>query len=122
MNYFTVYLILILDNISMTLTVIAIILSAMLIAALIILLAAYYVGDDICEFPIKNTIKIFISIYLLIVLMAIFCPNTRQAATIYLLPKIANNKSMQKLPSQTANLLLLEVKKEMDSLNAGIKK
>ena len=58
----------------------------------------------------------------MIVLMAIFCPNTRQAAAIYLLPKIANNKSMQKLPSQTANLLLLEVKKDMDSLSSGVKK
>lgn len=121
MSYFSVYLILILDNISMTLTVIAIILSVMLIIALVILLSAYEDGG-IGEFPIKNTTKIFIPLYLLITLTAIFCPNTKQAATIYLLPKIANNKSMQKLPSRAANLLLLEVKKEMDSLNDGVKK
>jgi hypothetical protein len=39
------------------------------------------------------------------IVCGIFIPNTKQAAVIYLLPKIANNEQVQKVPENFVKLL-----------------
>lgn len=128
MSYFAVYFILILDNIKEALPPIIIISILMFGVAVFLFCAGSAAIEDCCndknKDKYKNLVaglvnkifKIGLPVFFISVFLAIFCPTTKQAATIYLLPKIASNKSMQQLPSQTANLLLLEVKKEIASL------
>jgi len=88
--------------------------------------SAWFIVADCCE--IENTRELLykflkkiykiVSVFLIfLIIFLTFCPSTKQAATIYLLPKITSNKSMQQLPSKTAQLLLTEVKKEINTLN-----
>lgn len=42
---------------------------------------------------------------LLVCLCGVFVPSTKEFAAIYLIPKIANNEQMQKIPDNAAKLL-----------------
>jgi F0F1-type ATP synthase assembly protein I len=120
-----VYLILMLDNINNMLHIITggCTFLLIVIGSTTIILIIYYFSDateaqkNTISLVLKKTFKVFIPIYLLFIFILTFCPTTKQAATIYLLPKIANNKSLQELPSKTAEMLLLEVKKEIRSID-----
>jgi len=124
MNYFLVYLILMLDTWKAAFIALIIICSIILIIVII----TWFMSDDgvYASESEKESDKIltkkigkiaFITLIISFVFV-IFCPTTKQVATIYLLPKITSNKSMQELPSKTAELLLIEVKKEINTINA----
>jgi len=127
MNYFLIYLILMLDHWVGAFVLICIICSIILLIDIFgwILMHAEDIGSYSSNSEIKsnNTLikkifKITFIVFIISFIFAILCPNTKQAATIYLLPKITSNKNMQQLPSKTAQLLLMEVKKEINTINA----
>ena len=127
MNYFLIYLILMLDHWVGAFVLICIICSIILLIDIFgwILMHAEDIGSYSSNSEIKsnNTLikkifKITFIVFIISFVFVIFCPTTKQVATIYLLPKITSNKSMQELPSKTAELLLIEVKKEINTINA----
>lgn len=126
MSYFLLYLILILDNISHSLYVILPMLTIAIFIFIIAFIATFNADEHDAEdvetkihFFAKKILNIMVPFLIICIFLVTFLPTTKQAATIYLLPKIASNKNMQQLPSKTAELLLLEVKKEIASLNVN---
>ena len=70
-------------------------------------------NEDIPNLPFKKTvIVIFCTLFLLFTLT----PSTKQFAVIYLLPKIANNKEVQKLPDNTVKLLNEQMEQWIEKL------
>lgn len=119
MSYFLLYIILMLDTwcaASISLVVICIMILIVDIIGWLIILDDTCVSENVKK-SIKKVGKIAFITFIISFVFATFCPTTKQAATIYLLPKLASNKSMQQLPSKTAELLLKEVKKEINTLN-----
>jgi hypothetical protein len=62
------------------------------------------------------------TIFFLSLLCTIFTPSTKEAAAIYLIPKIANNEQMQKIPDNAAKLLNAKMEQWIDDTLAEKKK
>jgi quinol-cytochrome oxidoreductase complex cytochrome b subunit len=97
-----------LDNIQETTTIIFTVF-LVLIVLFIIIMVFYKLADDYDEN--NKEIKYFAKqIYHLIIVAAIlmgitcFIPNTKQAAAIYFVPKVINNKQIRKMPDKLVTL------------------
>lgn len=73
-------------------------------AALMVTNGSVYLEDRTIK-KAKYLSMFFGFISLVSISTAIFMPSTKQAAIIYLLPRIANNEEVQKLPSNATKLL-----------------
>lgn len=60
--------------------------------------------DDIIKGLQKKIKSIFI-IAIIVWILAALCPNTKEMAAIYLIPKIANNQHIQQIPDKALNIL-----------------
>lgn len=90
---FQLYLILMLDNVCAVTTTIAVIL-----AIVTFIFGALSFDVDLTERDRRCARKIFkrlVPIFILSLSAAVFIPNTKQAATIFLVPKVLNNEKLQ---------------------------
>ena len=90
---FQLYLILMLDGVRVVTTTIAVIL-----ALITCVIAGISVDSDLryeCREWARKQLKCLIPVFVLSLLLATFIPNTKQAATIFLAPKILNNEKIQ---------------------------
>lgn len=53
----------------------------------------------------KALVRKFLAPFIIISLIFCLCPTTKQITVIYLLPKIANNEHVQKIPTQALTVL-----------------
>jgi len=78
------------------------------IAALIVGFIATCAGElwnDDCWPVVKKSWKWGIISFIIFMFVSFFVPSTKQAAAIYLIPKIANNEHVQKLPDNAMRFL-----------------
>ena len=82
------------------------------LCAMIPLIIAYFAAemheledDDKVKVRFIKWIKRSLALIAASVLIASIVPNTKEAAVIYLLPKIANNEQVQKVPENFVKLL-----------------
>jgi len=72
------------------------------------LTVACWVNDDKNELPIKKAVKCYIaiaSIWAFFMLSNLFIPTTREAATIFVLPRVANSKMvMEEIPKEAREI------------------
>ena len=90
---FQMYLLLMLDSIC---TVTAI--TTIILAFVTFVIGVMSVASDVDEEGHKwarKFLKYLVPIFVLSLLSAIFIPNTKQAATIFLVPKVLNNEKVQ---------------------------
>lgn len=90
---FQLYLILMLDGVRVVTTTIAIIL-----AIVTFIFGGLSVDDSITEEGHRHArkrLKYLVPVFILSLSAAVFIPNTEQAATIFLAPKILNNEKIQ---------------------------
>jgi hypothetical protein len=66
--------------------------------------------------------KISIPIFILGLLGVTLVPTSKQAAAIYLLPKIANNEQVQQIPGKTMDLLNGKLDQWLDDMRGKEKK
>ncbi len=88
-----IYWIIMLDNITMALSLGSII--------AVIIMGAWTIGMLIEEIRFHWSYAVALILSIFIVLSAIFVPNSKQMATIYVLPKIVNNEKVQSLGNRT---------------------
>jgi hypothetical protein len=50
-------------------------------------------------------VKISVVVFLVAIMMQVFTPSTKEFAAIYLIPKIANNEQVQRVPDNFVKLL-----------------
>lgn len=85
-----------------------------LFAFLVCVIIYFATLGDKKPFPIQYAMKIA-SIFLLIsALMLVFVPSSKEAAAIYLLPKVVNNEEVQKIPNNAVKLLNAKMEEWMD--------
>lgn len=90
---FQMYLLLMLDSICMMTAIIT-----ALLALITCVIAAISVDSDAryeCREWARKQLKCLIPIFVLSLLLATFIPNTKQAATIFLVPKVLNSEKIQ---------------------------
>lgn len=90
---FQMYLLLMLDSICAVTTIITIVL-----AFITFMIGIMSVAGDVNEEDHKcarKLLKYLVPIFVLSLLSAVFIPNTKQAATIFLVPKVLNNEKVQ---------------------------
>ena len=58
--------------------------------------------------------RVVIPIFVAGLLVAVFIPTTKEACAIYLIPKIANNEQVQKVPEQALRLLNAKLEEWID--------
>lgn len=78
------------------------------VALLIFLIFFPMIADLSLNFEPIRIVKyegFFAFIFLLLCLCGVFIPSTKEVVAIYLIPKIANNEQMQKIPDNAAKLL-----------------
>lgn len=81
------------------------ILAAVLLPVAVFVLAFY--GDvrhDKCSYYKTGIVRCCV-VFIAVVLLSTFVPSTKQFAAIYLIPKIANNEQVQKLPDNAMKFL-----------------
>ena len=88
-----VYWIVMLDRISF-----AFVMLSVLFGFLLLMFTGCIFGDN-DEFPWHYPVWIVLELFL--ICGAVFLPNTKQMATIYLLPKIVNNEKIQSIGERT---------------------
>lgn len=102
MDYFLLYLILRLDVISSVNTGFAIITGICFAVALLV----YIMNPE--DKSVKDVAKPWISrfciSFVIVLFLAVMVPDTKQTAVIYCLPKIVNNKQVQKVPNKLLEL------------------
>lgn len=88
--------------------------AAIVMAAIgLLLFGIHYLFEDMWERDDDNkekkktvkTIKRLVAVAISGLLVCVIIPSTKEAAVIYLLPKIANNEQVQKVPENFVNLL-----------------
>ena len=90
---FQLYLILMLDGVRVVTTTIAIIL-----AVVTFIFGGLSVDDSVTEEDHRHArkrLKYLVPVFILSLSAAVFIPNTKQAATIFLVPKVLNNEKVQ---------------------------
>ncbi len=100
----TVYWVVMMDNISMAIVIL------LCISVLATLLAAFIAGcladDGESDGALVMTRMFGLGCVLSLLCIAgvAFVPNTKQAATIYVLPRVVNNEQLQQLPNKLLEL------------------
>jgi hypothetical protein len=69
---------------------------------------------------VKRWIGICAILFIFSNMLYIVIPNTKQAGIIYLLPKIANNENIQKIPNDIAALAQKQLKQWLEDTNITI--
>lgn len=90
---FQMYLLLMLDSICVVTAIITIVL-----AFITFIIGVMSVANDVNEEDresARKLLKYLVPVFLLSLLLAVFIPNTKQAATIFLVPKVLNNEKVQ---------------------------
>lgn len=68
-----------------------------------------YVNNNVYDWSVKYKYK-FIGLFILLISLITIIPNTNQAFTIYIIPKITNNKAITGLPEKLSKLLDLKIR------------
>lgn len=114
MGHFELYLIMILDGVNHF----SFVLSFIFLAATILFFGAFVncAAEDLSDsakqakgLAIKTTIGFIFS-----ALICVLAPNTKQAAVIYILPKVANNEDIQGLGSDLVQLAKQWVEEQVE--------
>ena len=99
---FQMYLLLMLDNVCVVTAIITIVL-----ALITFTIGVMSVSSDVDEEGQKlarKFLKYLVPIFVLSLLSAVFIPNTNQAATIFLVPKVLNNEKVQDIGQNSLDL------------------
>lgn len=89
-----------------------------IIVLLLLFSPVLYIVCDDNDVDIKyfwRGVKISIASFLSLLFIGIFIPSTKEFAAIYLIPKISNNKQVQKIPDNAAQLLNAKLEAWIDS-------
>jgi len=102
-----------LDSLNVALAIIWI---ALAIASVAMIIGAfvYSLDDELEQYPVGVMKKITITT-VAVLLLSIFIPSTKEVAAIYLIPKIANNEQVQKLPENFVKLLNVKMEQWMNN-------
>ena len=119
-----------LDAIQVALTVVVSVATVLIAVKFIVSLIKYVnaydnpqLEHDKCEAAMKHEQKTMLNIpvvgkYMVIILAIWLCvsfvPTSKEAAAIYLIPKIANNEQVQKVPEQALRLLNVKLEQWID--------
>ena len=68
---------------------------------------------ETADILIKKIKPLFI-VWLIIIIGGLFIPTTKEMAVIYLLPKVAHNEGIQKIPNQALKLLNFKLQEWLD--------
>ena len=90
---FQMYLLLMLDGICI-ITAIMTIVSALITFIIGVMSVASDVNEEEQKYA-RKFLKYLVPIFVLSLLLSVFIPNTKQAATIFLVPKVLNNEKVQ---------------------------
>jgi hypothetical protein len=101
-DYFLLYFILRLDVLSKASTVLVIVTGIVFAITLLVIAISY--NDEEAKNATKPWAISFGIASIVVLLLTVMIPSTKQAAVIYCLPKIVNNEQVQKIPD---NLLKL---------------
>lgn len=74
---------------------------------------------------VKHILKVVIPVFLVALICSVVPPTTKEAAAIYLLPKIVNNEQVQKLPDNAVKFLNVKLEawiKDMAGAENGRRK
>lgn len=116
MSHWFVYLIIILDSLNFFVSLIAWVFF-IIVAVLLIRLLRGISEDEKIKDKVKKPIKYTTTLFFIFALIATFMPDTKQAAVIYLLPKITNSETaheIEKVPSNFAKLLNRKMQEWLD--------
>ena len=106
MSGWTIYWITRLDAISTALVVVVAITGSIGAIAAVV---SFFIGadehDDVLYFFRKWPIKLAALAWPVLLLLCCLIPSTKEAAAIYLIPKIANNEQVQQVPDKAMQLL-----------------
>ena len=114
MTTFDVYLFTRLDGLVVTAWLIFVLLC---IVAIVMFIG--WVGDDLREETIQKYVPKLIISLIVSLLISIAIPTTKDAAIIYVLPKIVNNEDVQKLPSEIVQLARKKLAELMETGKEG---
>lgn len=70
-------------------------------------------GEDM-EKQAKKAFKVALTTLMISAIITVFIPTTKEAAAIYLIPKIANNEDVQKMPDNVAKILNSKLEEWID--------
>lgn len=57
----------------------------------------------------RSLCKKVLPVYIIVVVLAVAVPTQKEVAAIYLIPKVANNEDMQKIPADAAKIMRLKL-------------
>ncbi len=66
---------------------------------------------------INKWVRRIIPITLIFIILTVLTPNLKEAAAIYLIPKMVNNEVVQEIPGDAVKLLQLKLNEWIDDLN-----
>lgn len=69
----------------------------------------------------KKGLILFIILFCFAFPATVFLPTTKQACVIYLLPQIANNENMQKIPNNISDLMNKKLEQWIDDMRGKVK-
>ena len=69
----------------------------------------------------KKGLILFIILFCFAFPTAVFLPTTKQACVIYLLPQIANNENIQKIPNNISDLMNKKLEQWIDDIRGKVK-
>lgn len=85
-------------------------------AVMIIALGVFSIVEDKWD-KVKKSFYIFSSLLVFIIVICTFLPSTKEAVAIYMIPKIANNEQLQKLPDNALRLLNTKFEEWINSID-----
>ena len=100
MSNLFLYLVVMLDNLKDASGIFA------LIATLAIVFT-FIAKEEMCleEKRYKRYLRVLVAILSLTISFAVFCPSSKQAALLYILPKIMKEQSLQEVPKKILQLI-----------------
>ena len=111
-----------LDNICIFLAVIWVLSFIVIIVSIFVGIFALVEDNDEIKNGVKQVLRRFVPIAILLSIPAIFLPNTKEYAAIWLLPKVINNEQVQKIPEHALKLLNLKVEQWIADMTSDKKK
>lgn len=111
-----------LDNICVFLGVLWVLSLVAVGVALFIGIFGLIEDDDEIKSGIKQVLRYFVPIAIILSIPAIFLPSTKEYAAIWLIPKVINNEQVQKVPEQALKLLNLKVEQWIADMTTEKKK
>ena len=67
----------------------------------------------------RKTIKIILPIWIIMLAGSLFIPTTKEAVAIYMIPKIAANEDVAKIPPKLAEFARKQLEEWIDDLNVS---